>query len=67
MDVSVLVDMRHDAFVVHVDHAGPVILVGQAIGCGVTAWQCEGNRRGQHAKQIGQGDKPHLPSNVSFW
>lgn len=53
MEMSVLVDMRHDAFVVHMDHAGPLIVVGQTIGCGMTAGQREGDRRGQHAKQIG--------------
>lgn len=37
MDVSVFVDVLPHAFGVHMDHAGHVIIVGQAIGDGMTA------------------------------
>ena len=41
MGMPILVDV-HDAFMMDVDHAGHVILVGQAIRRGLTARQGEG-------------------------
>ena len=60
MLVPVPVDMRH-GFMVLVNHARDVTVAGQTMGGRVPPGQRRGDRRNEHAKQIGQGDKPPCP------
>lgn len=57
--MSALMGM-HATIVMDMDHPGHMI-VGQAMRRRLTARQGEGQRRRQHAKQIGQGNEPPRP------
>src|SRR6266851_287029 len=56
--MAILVDMLPRHFVMHMNHARHMILVGQTMSDGMCAGQRIRNRRGQHTKQIDQGDEP---------
>jgi hypothetical protein len=56
--MAILVDMLRRHFIMHVNHARHMILVGQTRSDGMFSGQSIRDRRCQHAKQIGQGDDP---------
>jgi hypothetical protein len=58
MPMAIHVDMLRRHFMMHMDHAGHVIVVGQARSEGMFSGQSIGDRRRQDAKQVGQGNEP---------
>ena len=58
MQMTILVDMLLWYFVMHMDHAGHMIVVGQARRDGMFSRQRVRDRRRQHAKQIDQCKQP---------